>query len=301
MRRTDRGCFDILPRRTQDGRVDPLAAALDVADRLGLDASGAVVLRETRSLVVHLAPSPVVARIWPAGQREASTVRREVEVTAYLAEAGAAVAAPHDDPGPFESDGHELTMWRYVDHDPDRPIDGAAAGHALRDVHDLLADRDLPDLPHFVRLDEVRRIVPTLDVTDAEAADLAEMLARAEERVEVLDVPLQPVHGDSWLGNVLRTPEGPLWSDFELLCRAPRELDVACNENAARHRGRRPEDDAFRTAYGPVDEALLAEVSTLGLVPLTAWTFQLAALQPRAAELARTRLAWALEGLRTRP
>ena len=37
---------------------------------------------------------------------------------------------------------------------------------------------------------------------------------------------------------------------------------------------------------------------SLELVPLAAWTHQLAASRPAYVDLARTRLAWALEGLR---
>jgi hypothetical protein len=48
--------------------------------------------------------------------------------------------------------------------------------------------------------------------------------------------------------------------------------------------------------YGEHDAALRDRVAALELVPLAAWTFQLAATRPSYRDLARTRLAWALEG-----
>ncbi len=278
--------------------MDPLTAAREVAAVVGLDAHDAVVLRQTRSAVVDLAPAAVIARVWPAGQRDLDVVRRELAVTSYLAHAGAPVAAPWTQPGPQEREGHVVTLWWRVDHDPDRPLDGAAAGRALREVHEHLAEYDGAGLPHFARLDEVRAVAATLDLPAAEAADLAEAVALAERAVARLDVPLQPVHGDAWLGNVLRTPGGPVWSDFELLCLGPRELDLACNETSARERGRGPEDDAFLLGYGEHDAALRDRVVALELVPLAAWTYQLAASRPSYLDLAGARLAWALEGLR---
>ena len=153
--------------------MHPLTAAREVAASVGLDARDAVVLRETGSTVVDLAPAPVVARVWPAGQRDLDVVRRELAVTSYLAHAGAPVAAPWTEAGPHERAGLVVTLWWRVDHDPDRPLDGAAAGRALREVHDHLADHDGAGLPHFARLDEVRAVAATLDLAPAEAADLA--------------------------------------------------------------------------------------------------------------------------------
>jgi hypothetical protein len=278
--------------------VHALTVAREVAAALGLDAHDAVVVRETGSTVVDLAPAPVVARVWSAGQRDLDVVRRELAVTSYLAHAGAAVAAPWTEAGPHERADLVVTLWWRLDHDPARPLDGVAAGRALREVHDLLADHDVAGLPHFARLDEVRAVAATLDVTPAEAADLHEAVALAEDVVAGLDVPLQPVHGDAWLGNVLRTPAGPVWSDFERLCLGPRELDLTCNETAARSRGRRPEDDAFLSGYGDHDAALRDRLAPLELLPLAASTYQLAASQPAYLDVARTRLTWALEGLR---
>ncbi len=76
-----------------------------------------MVLREVTSTLLHLAPSPVVARVWTAGRRDPLVVARELEVTSYLAQSGAAVAAPYDDAGPFEVDDEVVTPWHLVDHD----------------------------------------------------------------------------------------------------------------------------------------------------------------------------------------
>ena len=279
--------------------MDPVDAAREVAARQGLDARQAVVLRDLRTAVVHLRPSPVVARVAPASDE--AVVRRQVDVTAHLAARGAPVAAPWQESGPHLAGDRVVTLWEYVDHDAARTPDGAAAGRALREVHDLLSDFDHRGLPVFPRLDEVRRILPTLEVDPDTAGELAEMLGLAEEAAAGLAGPVQTVHGDAWLGNVLSTTAGPLWSDFELACVAPRELDLACNENSARDRGRTSHDDAFLAGYGDHDVELRRRLEPLELVPLTAWTYRLAATRPEFLDLARTRLTWALEGLRRGP
>ena len=126
--------------------------------------------------------------------------------------------------------------------------------------------------------------------------------ARRGRRRRHCDVRLQVVHGDAWLGNVLRTPDGPVWSDFERLCLGPRELDLACNETAAR-----PRPDVRRTTRSWRGTATTTPPCVDGsqpleLVPLTAWTYQLAATQPDVSRTSHdTRLTWALEGCCRRP
>jgi Ser/Thr protein kinase RdoA (MazF antagonist) len=254
------------------------------------------VLRDVRTAVIHLRPSPVVARVAPASEDD--VVRRQVAVTAHLAGRGAPVAAPWTDAGPFRAGDRVVTLWEHVDHDAERPLDGFAAGVALREVHEALVGFGLDGLPVFPRLDEARRILTTLDPMLAESRDLAEMLDRAEERAGRLDAPVQVVHGDAWLGNVLRTPTGPLWTDFELTCVGPRELDLTCNDTSARDRGRTEEDDAFLAGYGEHDVGLRLRLAALELTLLTAWTYRLAAAKPAYLDHARTRLGWALEALR---
>jgi len=280
--------------------VEAVTAALEVGARLGLEVTDPVVLREHGTTVLHLRPSPVVARVGPATSQDA--VRRELAVTSYLAARGAPVAAPYPDPGistgPHLAGDLVVTLWQHVDHDEARPLDGRVAGAALREIHDLLRDHHDETLPHFARLDEVRGILAALELPREEAGDLAEMAALAEAGVAARDVPLQPVHGDAWLGNVLRTPAGPLWSDFERVCLGPRELDLAANETAVRSRGRTPADDDFLAGYGHHDPGLLAWVMPLELVPLTALTYRLAATRPEFRDIARRRLARTLDGLR---
>jgi len=101
---------------------------------------------------------------------------------------------------------------------------------------------------------------------------------------------------DAWLGSCCARPGVPCGATSS--GSASRELDLTCNETAARSRGRRPEDDAFLAGYGDHDARLRDRLAPLELLPLAAWTFQPAASQPAHLDLARTRLAWALDGLR---
>lgn len=85
----------------------------------------------------------------------------------------------------------------------------------------------------------------------------------------VVDAELQVVHGDARLGNVLWTRSEPVWNDFDKVCLAPRELDIACNEVRARSMGRVRADDELLVGYGDHDQELASLLASVDLVMLT--------------------------------
>jgi len=275
-------------------------AAVAVAREAGLEVREPRLLRDLTNVLVHLAPAPVVARVPVTFTRVRGRawIERELELTSFLACAGAKVAAPTRSvaPGPHECDGFLVTLWEYVEHDPDRPLDARGAGEALREVHELLAGHDGQGLDHFARLDEIDTLVALLALSSTERRAFQDALAAARSTIDALDLTLQPVHGDAHRGNVLRTPSGPLWSDFENLCLGPRELDVACNEIRARTRGREREDDELLAGYGDYDPQLVSLLIPVHALFLAAWTFELAERTPDVRPHAVERLGWAREG-----
>ena len=271
---------------------------------LGLSVGEPVVLRDVTNVVVHLAPSPVVARVPVtfARLRGRAWVEKELELVSGLRDAGLPVAGPTREaaPGPHERDGFLVTLWDFVENDPDAPLDGAAAGAGLRRIHDALEDVDPAELDHYARIEELGSLVPTLHLDPAELDVLQRGLAAAEEVVGGIDAPLQPVHGDAHLANVLRTPDGPVWSDFENACLGPRELDVAGLTIRAVHGGLeterlQPPDEAL-AAYGDYDADIVWQLIPVHALFLAAWTCALAERVPSARPYARERLAWVRSG-----
>jgi hypothetical protein len=220
--------------------VDALDIALAVAREHALPTDRPRVVRDLTNLLVHLEPAPVVARVQlTLSLRGRAWAEEEIRAAQFLAAAGAPVAPPADgvDPGPHEREGLLVTFWRVVDHEPAR-ADPKLAGHSLRELHDAFAGYD-GALPTCDRLDEVRRLLEN------------EELREFADKLQPLDG--EPIHGDAHLRNILWTPDGPLWSDLENICRGPREYDLACIRF-------RPaaENDAAIAAYGEHDAEALA-------------------------------------------
>ena len=70
--------------------------------------------------------------------------------------------------------------------------------------------------------------------------------------VEALELPLQAVHGDAHLGNVINTAAGPLWNDWEDTMLAPREWDLGCLHAGS---GDPAAIAAAQAGYGPAPES----------------------------------------------
>ncbi|MEW9547466.1 phosphotransferase family protein [Nonomuraea sp. NPDC050783] len=210
-----------------------VAAAVAVAGEHGVRAREPVVLNDSFNLRVHLRPAPVVARVPTVTalgrERPEEVLRRELEVVAYLHGAGAPVVPPSGllPPGPHLRDGFAVSFWEHVEHDPGRVIAPEEAGPALAALHAAL--RGFPGEPPYLWpvLEEPARLLGLLDGRIDPGAH-----SRLRDGFEELSARLprrggQAVHGDAHPGNLLATPAGLLWNDFEECMTAPVEWDLA--------------------------------------------------------------------------
>jgi hypothetical protein len=208
-----------------------VAAAVNLARAYGLRVTGATVLADLFSVMVHLQPSPVVARVSTWTSKLHVPIRdwlaREIEVTTFLAHQGAPVVAPSSElpPGPHEHDGFAISFWTYLQPDPDRSPTMADCSAMLADLHatprtyrgelPLLAPA-INDIP--LGLDALDRASDIL--TEAE-------IDRLRPFLEAPGGDVQPLHGDVHPGNLVATRSGLVWIDFEEVCRGPVEWDLA--------------------------------------------------------------------------
>ena len=253
-----------------------VATATAVAREQGVRCDDPVVLRDAWHVLVHLRPSPVVARVsssiaFPEGPNP-DDVARELAVAAHCARAGCSVVPPADDiaPVPYRRDGRVVTFWRYIE--PYDEPDEHAAMRALREIHDALETYHGP-LPAFGHPDDTAAMLDALPASD-DVELLREITARRP------NVEGQALHGDAHLFNCLGSPEGPLWHDFETACFGPREYDLA-----AFH------EDAALDAYGSHDRDLVETMSPHYLAWVTASMMTALPRRPDLAGAVERRLA----------
>ncbi|KQS71134.1 hypothetical protein ASG41_20500 [Modestobacter sp. Leaf380] len=281
-----------------------MAAAVDAALSVGVTGADPAVLYEAFSVVVHLAPEPVVARVptvlprtvradLPARLRQ---MRAELAVTAWLAGRGFPVVVPAH-PEPLVADGQALTLWRWVEQ-TDREVPETESGALVARLHAALADCPV-ELDWLVPLDESVPDALGQLVADRPAWLTAEDVVRAQGEWDLLaplatepaawaaafpDAPAQPVHGDAPFYNVIATPSALLSSDFEHVGHGPPEWDLASVPAGVRAGY---DAEAARLGLRPLDERAL-QVAERGRA------LQLLAVLPLAGELPG--MADALEG-----
>jgi aminoglycoside phosphotransferase (APT) family kinase protein len=285
-----------------------LLAAADLARCLGLGAVQPTVIGRFSNLAVALSPTPWVLRIatGTATMRpEAHWTERELQLGRTLHAAGAPVAAPAPRGwgGPHWVAGCRSSLWQRVTVRPEPP-EPEAAGAALADCHRALreaAPEALPHAPPWGALDELQQLLQRPELPHhVPAPDLVlvqRLTARCLCALRGIDADLQWLHGDAHLNNVVATPAGPCWLDWEDAQRAPLAWDLASLVAAARVLGSHAEWSeaalqGWQRRAGPVDKPLLAWCILARTLYVVAWTWHLgpqdAARQPRL----QGRLAW---------
>ncbi|WP_017586388.1 phosphotransferase [Nocardiopsis ganjiahuensis] len=284
---------------TREQLADRTSAAVDAAvgagRDLGLDVREPEVLHDLFSVVVHLAPSPVVARV-PTVLPDSTTLeslarrqRAELDVTRWLDGQGVPVLPPSPlvPREPVQRDGFSMTFWQYVEENRDKEPDYAANAESTAHLHAAL--RDYPGRLRFLEAAEPHSLTESLARLE-KSPDLIspQDLDRARREWQVLEplagsqtefekafpgVELQTVHGDSPPANVFAAVDGDRYADFELVCLGPvewdlaalgSELEAAYNRGARRNGMRELNEDVmdFVNAVGR-----LRTIAALELVP----------------------------------
>ncbi|MQA92803.1 MAG: phosphotransferase [Gemmatimonas sp.] len=273
----------------QERSAQAVKAATDAGRNLGLEVRDPVVLHDVFSVVVHLAPVPVVARVplvMPPdlrGARLQVRQQRELDVVAWLAARNVAIVAPSPlmPLVPVERDGFSMTFWELADVAEDHVPYGSVDSSLVVELHAALREYPAGELPF---LSPVNHTVPTLLGSLAGTPDLiaAADLDRARREWEILepvlasrvafeerfpDASIQAVHGDAPSYNVILTRSGPRFADFEDVNLAPIEWDLAMGT---------PEDiesytrEASRRGYRGIDADVLRVMSAARMLQMVA-------------------------------
>jgi hypothetical protein len=249
-------------RFVDDGLVArATAAASSLAEAVNLQVNEAVVIQNSNTLALHLLPCDTFARTALVGQEIAAF---EVRVAKSLAAVTAPIASldPRVEPHVYERDGFAVTFWSYYRSvtDLDSPDEYADALHRL---HAAMRSIEI-EAPHFTeRIAAAERLLTHSHETPALADDdrllLLDTLHTAGQAIcRHVNVD-QLLHGEPHPGNLLGTPEGLLFIDFETCCRGPIEFDVA------------HVPDEVSVHYPGIDQVLLHECRRLVLAMVAAW------------------------------
>jgi hypothetical protein len=201
----------------------PARAVLEEACALaGLEPAGAEPVRIAENEIWRL-PGNVVVRIARAGQWKAAV--REILVARWLADNGVSAVRALPTEQPVEAAGRPVTFWVELPaHEAGNVMDVVTL---LKQLHPLpVPDLPLDRLDPFVRVPE--RIEAATSLSEDDRAWLRNRHVELRERWEHRPhgLPECVVHGDAWVGNVVRTTAGPVMLDFERASVGPPEWDL---------------------------------------------------------------------------
>jgi hypothetical protein len=268
------------------------SAAVAVAAGFGVTSAEPLILSDGANVIVHLSPSPVVAKVAATTMLVrpdvAAWLQRELDVASFLTGGNVPVLAPSAEipATTHTADGHVMSFWRYHRRSGDALPDESAIGSMLRDVHAALRGypgalgllTPLDDIPGFLAR-------PGTQLGAADRTMLGEAFERLTAELDPDSCAVQSLHGDAGAGNLMAADTGWAWHDFEDTCSGPVAWDLAASTASQRLDGGR-----ILRAYGAsVDAAQLAVCEQLRRLHLTVWYALYAERLPehrqRAAEL----------------
>lgn len=198
-----------------------------ICDQVGLEPAGARLIKFTNNAVLDLPHESVVVRI-SGSQTVRDRVSKVITVAEWLAEHRMpAVRLFPRISQPVEAYGHLATLWLRVPTTGRAPT-GADLGRILRRYHSLPPPSKTP-LPRWRPLAPIRqRIAETDGLPQHDVTFLETKCEQLEEAVASLEyaLPAGPIHGDSFLGNLIPGPAGAVICDFDSAAYGPREWDL---------------------------------------------------------------------------
>lgn len=251
----------------------PIRAAIETAAKHGIAADRCDILQDGSTLVLRLTET-LVARVVQDrdGPRQGTEwFVRENAITLHLTQQGAPVIPLHPDlpPGPHEHLGYPMNFWEFVTRTSAEP-EPETIGRTLRQCHDRLRSFQGP-LPVFGVLVETLAILEQRDLFPSRTQRmLYDRLAGSLAALR--QFPMQPLHGDSHMGNFIHTTRGLLWTDWEDSFSGPVEWDVASLIWNAQILDEDHETaKAILGAYGQVDRDALHNSLVARAAVMTAW------------------------------
>ncbi len=225
--------------RSLTARVE---SVVDAAKRIGVCSVTPRVLHDGYNLVVHLAPTPVVARVMTPFPDDNSddaahwfgAPGREVALAEHLVRCGVPVVGPVKsvDPGPHRVEQTCFTLWALATPRPGERPSPAEFSALLSNLRAGLASYpgDLPRLGAWMQTPRPPATALRTGVGDPESALWLERVWDIlQARMAILQASdLVPAHGDTHVGNLLWAEPGWVWCDFEDASLMPRYWDLAC-------------------------------------------------------------------------
>ena len=200
-------------------------------------------LKDSNHTVIAFVESSVVAKVatsenWVSASD--ALLAPELEIARYLAKRQAPITRPleGDLAGPYRVNGATVTLWKFYD-DIGEPTGGGdvSVGRAFRALHAAFAGYQgmLPTfgekLAHATAL--LSDPMATAKLADDDRTFLLKVGQGLSRGFGERKFQTRPLHGEPHSENILWTPEGPLFLDFEGSICGPEEWDLAYLPEAA--------------------------------------------------------------------
>ncbi len=218
---------------TRERRERAIKAATEISFVYDIKSNAPVLLKDSNNTVIHLAPSPVVAKVATSTLRKqnVSNLEHELNVAVHLAGLGAPIVPPSKElpPAVYRNGDLEVTFWQYCPGEVREEIDRPELIAALKEFHTAFASYQ-GELKSFTeKYEECYLLLDTDRFSPELSAADRQFLSRVYEhlcvKLQTFDYECVPAHEEIHSGNVLWTDTKPLLIDFESCCLAPREID----------------------------------------------------------------------------